>query len=58
MGMIVSAKSRSVGPKAASHHPAFASALYLVFELVPVFLVLLKVVRILRMCETRVNQGE
>ena len=55
IGMIVSAKSRSVAPRGASHHPAFASALYLVVELVPVSLVLLKVVRILRMCETRMN---
>ena len=55
IGMIVSAKSRSVAPRGASHHPAFASALYLVVELVPVSLVLLKVVRILRMCETRMK---
>ena len=57
--LIAAAKSRNAKPRGASHHPAFGTEhVFLVVQLVPVFLVLLKVVRILRGCETRLNQGE
>ena len=45
IGLIVLAKSN---PRGAFHHVAFVFAVYLVDELVPVFLMLLEEVRILR----------
>ena len=52
---IASAKPQSA--RGASHQPACVYPVYLVDELVLVFLVLLKEVRKLRWCKPRVTQG-
>ena len=56
IGLIVLAKSK---PKGSISTCSFCvCSAYVVDELVPVFLVLLKELRMLRSCEPRVNQGE